>query len=153
MPPKKPEYFDVGGFKFPDAPTRWEIGPVDPEMTNLHALRLKFREEWRWFTKPISWARNPEKAGVLMFPGKDVIVSVYNKGFYIFIERSDMFGPHPARLYYRSWQDPTQFTWVAICQIEGMWHSDTILLRNLNQEIRNHRLWHSYKSAQLLVIA
>ncbi len=147
---------DIGGFKFADAPIRWELVPRDYEVISCLALLRKFRQEWRWFKKPIAWARNPEKDGVPMLSQclSDVIISIYPKGFYIRIDRlgNEIFGPHPAKLYYRADQKKGEVAWVAIVQIEAMWHSDDRMLAALNHGIKNKQLWQSDQTAETYVI-
>lgn len=146
---------DVGGFKFTNAPIRWELVPTPPKVTTCLKLLRKFRPEWRWFQKPIAFARNPEKNGVPLFSThSDVIICVYPKGYYIKIERygNEIFGPHPCILYYRSDQAKGEIAWLAICQIEAMWHSDERMLIALNRAIKNKELWQSETTAQTIVI-
>lgn len=139
---------DVGGFRYQDSHIRWELQPVELEVTNCIRLLRKFRREWRWWIKPIAWIRN-ETVG-----GADVILVLYSKGFSIRIDRygNEIFGPHPCTLFYKSWQDKTEVVWVAICQIEAMWHSDERMLKALNHSIRNGELWQSDQTAQTIVI-
>lgn len=142
----------VDFFKHADSHVTWEL-QQNYDYTSPRILLPKFRKEWRWFLTPIAWARNPEKNGIPMFPlDQEVIVAVYPKNFFIKIDRNDMFGPHPARLMYRSHQIKTEIAWIAICQIEGMWHSDERLLKSLNHEIRNKQLWHSQETANTSVM-
>lgn len=143
---------DVGGFKHTDSHIVWEL-VQNYEFTNPHQLLKEFRKHWPWYAKkPCAWVRNPEKDGVPFFGNKDVIIVVYPRNFYIEITRDDMFGPHPARLYYRAYQNKAEVAWIAICQLEAMWHSDERILAALNAEIRNKKLWHSPRTAQIPVI-
>lgn len=148
------EELDMGGFKFEDSTAgRWALVAVEPELTSCAALLRKFRAEAGWWRKPMVWARNPEgRDGVPMFGNQDIIVVLYGKHFYIAIERNDMFGPHACRLYYRSYQFVKEIAWIAITQIEGMWHSDERLLKALNHEIRNRKFWQSKATAATIVL-
>lgn len=145
----------VEGFRYADSHITWELVRQDYEVISCAQLLQKFRKEWRWFIKkPMAWARDPvDRTGEPMFSvNLEVIVAAYPKNFHIVIERTDMFGPHPARLYYRSTQVDNEIAWVAICQVEGMWHSDDRMLKGLNHAIRNKELFQSQKSAELIVI-
>lgn len=148
----EPEPLDIGGFKFDAAPARWALAPADPEVITCLKLLRNFYREARWWRKPKVWARNPEKEGVPMFGNKDIIIALYGRNFYITIERKDLFGPHPARLFYRSYQFPKEFAWVAIVQIEGMWFGDERLLKALNYEIRNRNFYQSDETAETPVL-
>lgn len=146
---------DVGGFKFDDSDAaRWELLPKDMEVITLAQLLPKFRREWRWWKTPITFARNPEKEGSLIFGLQDIIIAIYPKGFYITVERyhREIYGPHAARLFYRSYQVPEEIAWVAICQINQYWYSDERMLAALNHEIRNKKLWHSTQTAHTIVL-
>lgn len=147
---------DLGGFKFADSQAaRWELVPVDPEYTTGLKLLRRFNIEARWWRKPMAWCRNPErKDGIAIFGSKDVILVLYGKNFHITIERygTEIFGPHPCRLYYRSHQSYGEVAWVAICQIEAMWHSDERMLKALNTEIKNRRLWQSDQTSETIVL-
>lgn len=151
---KEPLGVDLDGFKFSDADVRWELVPADLAVTTPALLLPRFRREWRWWLRPLAFVRNPEKQGMPVFGPYDVIVAVYSKGFYIVIERygREMYGPHPARLYYRSHQMPGEIAWVAILQISAYWYSDERILDDLNAQIRNKKLWHSQHTANLIVL-
>jgi len=155
--PSKPEPIgmDIAGFKFADSDAAcWELAPKDLEVTNGAMLLRKFRREWRWWRTPMVWARNPEKERMPVFGGFDVIFIGYSKGFFITIERypGESFGPHAARLYYRSWQVETEIAWVGICQLSAFWHSDERLLKELNHEIRNRHFFQSFETANTIVL-
>lgn len=138
---------DVGGFKYDDSHVRWELQPQLQEVVSCFKLLREFRCEWRWWIKPKAWIRN-------YVSNADSILVLYGKNFYIKIERycNEIFGPHPCILYYKSWQDKTEVAWIAICQIEAMWHSDKRMLKALNHAIRNRELWQSNQTAATIVI-
>lgn len=143
---------EVETFKHSDSHITWELAS-NYDYTSPQKLLKEFRRHWPWYAKkPCAWVRNPEKNGIPLYGADDVIVAVYCRNFYIAIERKGMFGPHAARLFYRSYQCKTEIAWIAICQIEGMWHSDVQILRALNFEIRNKQLWHSKETAVIPVI-
>lgn len=151
----EPLGLDIGGFKFDDSDAaRWEFLPKDLEVTTTAALLRKFRQEWRWWKNPIMFVRNPEKEGKLIFGIHDVIVALYPKGFYIIIERyhREIYGPHAARLFYRSYQVSTEVAWVAIHQLEAYWYSDERMLKVLNHAAKNRKFWHSPATASTIVL-
>jgi hypothetical protein len=148
------EQFDLGGFKFDDAPSRWELVKAELEVTSCLRLLREFRIEARWWRKPAAWVRNPERNGMPVYGDEDVIIAFYGRNFHITIERygRELFGPHPCRLYYRSRQVKGEFAWVGIAQINAMWFSDEKLLAALNHEIKNKRFWQSDKTATTIVL-
>lgn len=149
-----PSILDVGGFKFDDAPARWALQPADLEYISGIKLLRQFRAEARWWRKPAAWLRNPEKNGISIYGDNDIIIAVYGKNFHITIERygNEQFGPHPCRLYYRSYQVRGEMAWVGIVQIEAFWHSDERMLKALNHEIKNRRFYQSDKTATTPVL-
>lgn len=153
-PEKQSVGVDVNGFKFHDAPTRWELVPKELEVLSCLQLYRRFRLEARWWRTPMVWTRNPEKEGSPIYGPYDIILVLYGQNFHITIERygSEIFGPHPCRLFYRSFQRPEEQTWVAIAQIHAMWHSDERLLKALNHEIKNRGFWQSDKTASTIVL-
>lgn len=152
----EPLGLDIQGFKFDDSDAaRWELVPREMEVITLARLLQEFRQHWRWFQKPIVFARNPEKEGKFFFGEfTDMIICVYPRGFHITIERygREIYGPHAARLFYRSSQDKTEVAWVAICQLNVFWHSDERVLAALNSEIKNRRLWQSPETSRQVVL-
>lgn len=152
----EPLGLDVAGFKFDDSEAaRWELVPADMQVTTPAVLLRQFRKEWRWWIKkPVAWVRNPEDREGHSIYGTDVIVVVYPRNFYIVIERyhREIFGPHPARLFYRSWQVLEETAWIAICQLQIMWHSDERMFKALTHEIRNRNFWHSEATAKEIVL-
>lgn len=145
----------MGGFKFEDSDVAcWELAPVDKEVTTPALLLRQFRREWRWWQRPMLFARNPEKEGLPLFGDFDVILCGYPHGFFIQIDRypGESFGPHAARLFYRSWQVTTEIAWVAVCQLSAFWHSDERLLKELNHAIRNKQLYQSRETANTVVL-
>lgn len=145
----------MGGFKFDDSDVAcWELAPVDKEVVTCGMLLQQFRQEWRWWLNPLVWARNPEKEGSPIYGQFDVIFCGYPKGFYITIERypGESFGPHAARLYYRSWQVTTEIAWIGICQLSAFWHSDERLLKELNHTIRNRQMYQSKETERTIVL-
>lgn len=154
MTPKPFESIDLQGFRYDDSQAgRWEL-VRELEYASLQQLLKKFRQEWRWWIKkPMGWARDPErKESTCVEMG--LILVLYSKGFHVEIRRHhNILGPHPARLFYHSHQDPALFTWVAVAQLEALWYSDERILRALNNAVRNKEFWHSDKSSQTLVVA
>lgn len=147
---------DVQGFRFHDAPIQWALEPVDCKLASCATLLAKFLEEWSYDQKPLAWARNPvDKDGRPYYePITDWIVAPYRRNFRLVIERQfgEMFGPHPVRLYYESWQIPGELAWIAICQIRAMWHSDDRMLLAVQEAVNAGELYQSEKTAETLVL-
>lgn len=149
---------ELQDFGFEGAPLHWSLELTDPRYASLQQLLEKFMEEWSWGKKPLGWVQNPEtKDGQPYFAdgtNNDYIVAPYRKNFYIVIERSlgEIFGPHIARLMYRSWQVSGEISWVAVCQIEAMWHSDERMLKALTTAIDSGELYQSLKTAETIVL-
>lgn len=151
---------DIQGFKFEDSPAaRWTLEPVDLKYTTLGKLLRKFYREYKWDKKPLGWARNPinKNTGDPYFDpntNPNVIVAPFRKGFYIVIFEAfrNMFGPHVVRLMYRSNQLDGDDVWVAICQINAMWHGDDRMLAALQEAISTKEFFQSIKSYEQIVI-
>lgn len=150
------ESIKLQGFKYADAPTCWELVPVDPPVTSLQLLLQKFYAEWRWHHKPLGWVRNPEnKAGDLYYgPHADVIVVPCRCSFYFVLERqfNEIFGPHTMTLFYKSQYTDNELAWVAICQIHGLWHSDERMLASFLAALKSKELYQSEKTASIVVL-
>lgn len=148
------EPLDLRGFKFHNAPVRWELVPEMLPVTSLQLLLEKFYEEWQWHSKPLGWARDPEnKDGTPVFPHMGAVVAPCRCNFYFVIEKSfnTLFGPHKLTLFYRSHYVPNEFAWVAIAQIEGLWHSDERLRKAFMECIEAKQLFQSEDTAGTIV--
>lgn len=149
------EDIDVQGFRYPDAPGRWMLEIADEKVTSLQLLLAKFRVEWKWRRgKPLAIARDPVNSEGKGFydPLTNWIVMPYTGQFYFVIERKlrDLYGPHAARLYYKSYQIE-QTWWVAICQLQALWHSDIKMLAALQDAVRGDELYQSEETQQTIV--
>jgi hypothetical protein len=146
----------VQGFRYDDSPAGcWELS-TDYKFTSLQQLLAKFYEEWQWSPDFLGWARDPvNKDGQPEFdPVTNWIVAPCRRRFYITIERQfkEMFGPHPMRLMYRSDQVDNEICWVAICQLNGMWHSDERIKAAAIDAINTKQLYQSERTAQELIL-
>lgn len=143
---------ELQGFKFADSPIHWELVPVDAPVRSLANRLARFTDNWKEDSIPKVWARNPEnKDGQKLFFG-EVILVMFSDGFHIVIDKaSNMFGPHAARLMYRSDHVEGEVAWVAICQLSAMWHSDDKMLAALQESINAGELWQSEETAKQVV--
>lgn len=148
------EPVDLQGFKFRNATMVWQFTPKDSPVTTLQQLLKKFYAEWRWHNKPLGWARNPEKEGIPIFANAQVIVAPCRCGFYFVLERqfNELFGPHTMTLYYRSQYVDNEVVWVAVAQINAMWHSDERVQEAFHEVIKTKKLYQSEKTGEMVVL-
>lgn len=149
------ETLPLQGFRFHDAPIKWELAPVDYQMISLGNLLKRFYgtfdkdiESYR----PLAFVRNPTQRNGEPAYVNDVIVVPYRRNFRIVIEKEGIFGPHATYLYYSSEQLAGEVAWVATLQITGMYYDDQVILDELTCAIRLRQLYHSEKSAEQIVI-
>ena len=146
------EPLELWGFKFPDAPTKWVLEKVDPEFITLGRLLAKFYENLSYDPEPLKWVRDPLTPEGNPYYGDAVIVVLYPRNFYIVIEKQfgELYGPHAARLFYRSYTTKEIF-WIAIVQITEMFHSDERLKLSLASELAAKNLYQCNVTAEIIV--
>lgn len=157
---------DLSGFRFDSSLWRWTLEPVDLRVTSLQTLLATFTEDWKYDYHPILLRQPDGTNGYLIRDPADKngepyydpltnwIYLQYRRGFYITIERQyrEIFGPHPARLFYRSWQQPGEIIWVGICQVSAMWHSDERMFKGLQESVNEGGFYQSPKTAETIIV-
>lgn len=146
------------GFRFHDAPIEWVLAPVEPKVATLQQLLQKFYNEFDPSEpethNPLGVVRNPtDKEGKKFYGESETIVAAYRRGFFVTIEclYREHYGPHRARLLYRSWQTG-DLIWVAILQIEEFFFSDEKMLSALTRGIQESTFFQSQKTASTIII-
>lgn len=143
----------------------WELQQADLRVSTVGKLFARFMDEWAYDSSPLLMTmpdttrgyvlRNPEnKWGQRYFDANtDWSVIAFRQRFHITIERQyrEVFGPHPARIMYRSWQLEGELIWVAIAQLNFMWHSDERLLASLQEALKAGEFYQSEKTAETVI--
>lgn len=157
---------DLRGFRFDNAPWQWSLQPADCKVASLAHLFRRWKEDVAYNSCPLL-LKQPDKSNAYLLrdplnadgkpyydPCTNWVVIAYRQNFYIVIEKQyhEMFGPHPARLFYRSYQLEDEICWVAIAQLNFMWYSDEKLLIAVREAIQAEEFYQSERTGETIVI-
>lgn len=140
-------------FRFSDSPLRWEFDVKGERVCSLAQLLEKFYDEWQWDRKFLGWHRDDGKTKTEQMMSPNRIIVPCRKSFYIEIEQryNEVFGPHNARLLYRSWQVEGDVLWVGIVQVNCMWTSDDRMKTEITAQVNRKAFYQSEQTAAVIV--
>lgn len=131
------------------------LEPPEPDLVSFDYLLARFYREvvsTVEIQRPLAMVLNPEADGKVLYQHMDVWLLLYRARYRIQVERgprASINGPHSVRLYYQSWQIPTEIYWLASAQIvDTMFYNQEGIIGNLNLIIAERGFYHSERTGK-----